>query len=87
MATVSIHTIMATTSSCQPPIIQLLGSARVWERVTGEKQSRARNPVFLRVWWVAPGVAEVGSLFPQVRRSAAPSWSVRLERQVGVDAE
>ena len=75
MATVSIHTIMSTTSSCQPPIIQLLGSARVWERVTGEKQSRARNPVFLRVWWVAPGVAEVGPLFPQVRRSAAPSWS------------
>ena len=43
----------------------------------GEKQSRARNPVFLRVWSVASGVAEVGSLFPRVRGSI-------LERQVGV---
>ena len=36
MVMVSIHTIMSTTLSCQPPIIKYLGSVTVWKRVNSQ---------------------------------------------------
>ena len=74
MVMVSIHTIMSTTSSCQPrhhvnAIIKQLGSVRVQKRANSrmETLSGAKPCVFSGN--VAPGVAEVGSLFPRLRAS------------------
>ena len=88
MVMVSIHTIMSTTSSCQPrhhvnAIIKQLGSVRVQKRANSrmETLSGAKPCVFSGN--VAPGVAEVGSLFPRFR---ALIWEVSDKKRTGARA-
>ena len=79
--TVSISTIMSTASSCQPTIT---GSATIWKRVNSRVKtvSGAKPCVFSGN--VAPGVAEVGSLFPRFRGSIWESCWQKAHRTVAI---